>query len=139
LTVIGSWFGEEKFTYVRLFGSLTEPHVLTLYVPDKYLVQELAYQFTVEGTSRTLRDSKKHMWPTFPLRCKIYTLHDYKHAEKKTDKIEMLNLATIPNRQYDPRQIIYNITSQDKLAKFDHKVDDFDDLFPSPKSLFQVK
>jgi len=48
----------------------------------------------------------------------------------------MLNLATIPNRQYDPRQIAYNVTSQAKLVEFDHEADDFDDLFASAESLF---
>lgn len=43
LTTVGSWFGEEKFTYVRLFGSLTNPNVLSLYVPNKVLARELAY------------------------------------------------------------------------------------------------
>ena len=37
LTSIESWFGEEKFTYIRIFGSITDPHVLPLYVPDKLL------------------------------------------------------------------------------------------------------
>jgi len=79
---------------------------------------------------------QRNTWPTFPLRCGIFTLHDYKHAEKETDKIQMLNLATIPNRQYDPRQIAYNVTSQAKLVEFDHEADDFDDLFASAESLF---
>lgn len=86
LTTIGSWFGEENFTYIRLFGSLTKPHVLPLYVPDKLLAQELAYQKIVDGTSKTLRNSKKQVWPIFPLQCSVFTLHDYKHAEKETKK-----------------------------------------------------
>jgi len=51
----------------------------------------------------------------------------------------MLKLATIPNRQYDPRKVAYNVLEQAKLAKFDHEADDFDDLFVSIESLFQVK
>ena len=33
----------------------------------------------------------------------------------------------------------YNFTTQVKLAKFEHEEDDFDDLFASTESLFQVK
>jgi len=139
LTTVGSWFGEDKFTYVRIFGSLTKPHVLPLYVLDKLLAPELAYQTTVEGTSMNLKDSKKHMWPIFPLRCGIFTLHDYKHVEKEAVKIQMLNVATIPNRKYDPRKIAHNFTAQAKLAKFNHEVDEFDDLFASAETFFQVK
>jgi hypothetical protein len=73
------------------------------------------------------------------LRCGVYTLHDYKHAEKEAGKINMLNLATIPNRQFDPRKVAYNVLEQAKLTKFDHEKDEFDDLFSSAESLFQVK
>ncbi|MCY6488222.1 hypothetical protein, partial [Actinobacillus pleuropneumoniae] len=31
LTSVGRWFGEEKFAYIRIFGSQAEPHVLPLY------------------------------------------------------------------------------------------------------------
>jgi len=34
---ITGWFGEELFTYVRVFGSTASPHVLPLYIPDKLL------------------------------------------------------------------------------------------------------
>src|SRR5271168_1107177 len=32
LTAIGNWFREDKFTYIRVFGSLAKPHVLPLYI-----------------------------------------------------------------------------------------------------------
>lgn len=96
LTTVANWFGEEKFTYIRLFGSLTKPHVLPLYVPDKLLARELAYQITIEGTSKTLRNSKKQVWPIFPLRCSVYTLHNYKHAEKEAEKYKCSILQPSP-------------------------------------------
>lgn len=86
--------------------------------------------------SKTLKDSKKHMWPTFPLRCGVFTLHDYKHVEKEAEKIQMLNLATIPRRQYDPKKIAYNVTSHAKLTRFDHEEDIFVDLFSSVELFF---
>jgi len=51
LISIGRWFGEENFTYVRIFGSQANPHVLPLYVPDKLLAREIAYQITSEGVT----------------------------------------------------------------------------------------
>ena len=56
---IGRWFGEEKFTYVRIFGSQANPHVLPLYIPDKLLAREIAYQITSEGVTQTLKNKKK--------------------------------------------------------------------------------
>ena len=51
----------------------------------------------------------------------------------------MLNLATIPNRRFDPRKVVYNVLEHAKLTKFDYEEDDFDDLFSSAESLFQVQ
>jgi len=86
-----------------------------------------------------LRNKKKQVWPPFPLRCGIYTLHDYKHVEKEAEKINTLNLATLPNRRFDPNKVVYNALKQAKLTKFEHKNDEFDDLFSWAESLFQVQ
>ena len=136
LTALGNLFGEDKFTYIRVFGSLARPHVLPLYIPNKLLAREIAYQITSAGATKTLRNSKKQVWPPFPLWCGVYTLHDYKHAEKEAEKINILNLATLPNRRFDPRKIVYNVLDQEKLTKFEHKDNEFDDLFSSAESLF---
>jgi len=37
------WFKEETFTYIRVFGSITSPHILPYYVPDKLMAREIAY------------------------------------------------------------------------------------------------
>ena len=42
-------------------------------------------------------------------------------------------------RQYDPRKVAYNVTSQAKIAKFDHEEDSFNDLFVSSEAFSQVK
>jgi len=139
LTSIGRWFGEEKFTYIRIFGSQVEPHVLPLYIPDKLVVREIAYQIISEGVTQTLKKNKKQLWPSFPLRCGVYTLHDFKHSEKEATKMKSLTLATLPNRRFDPNKVAYNALEQAKLTKFDHKEDKFDDLFSSAESMYQVR
>ena len=50
-----------------------------------------------------------------------------------------LTLATLPSRRFDPNKVVYNVLEQAKLTKFEHKEDDFDDLFSSVESLFQVQ
>lgn len=139
LTTLGTSFEEEKFTYVRVFGSDDRPHVLPLYISDKLLAREIAYQLTSAGVTKTLKNSKKQIWPPFPLRCGIYTLHDYKHAKKEAEKINILNLGTLPNRRFDPNKVVYNVLEQEKLTKIEHKKDELDDLFSSAKLLFQVQ
>ena len=86
LTTIGRWFGEERFTYISVFGSHADAHVLPLYIPDKLLAREIAYQIMVESVTQTLKKENKKGWPSFPVRCGVYTLHDLKHAEKKSYK-----------------------------------------------------
>jgi len=123
---------------VRIFGSHANPHVLPLYIPDKLLAREIAYQITSEGVTQNLRNKKKQVWPPFPLKCGVYALHDYKHAEKEAEKMIALSLAIIPSRQFDPNKIAYNALEQAKLTKFDHAEDMFDDLFSSADSMSQV-
>jgi len=138
LTSIGRWFGEEKFTYVRIFGIHANPHVLPLYIPDKLLAREIAYQITSEGVTQTLRNKKKQVWPSFPFRCGVYALHDFKHVENEAEKMKALSLATLPNRGFDPNKVAYNALEQAILTKFDHAEDIFDDLFSSAESMSQV-
>ena len=45
------WFAEEKFTYVRVFGSSTLPHVLPYYVLDRLFGREIAYQL-INGVTK---------------------------------------------------------------------------------------
>jgi len=139
LTTVGSWFGEENFTYVRVFGSQANPHVLPLYISDKMLAREIAYQISAESTTQMLKKEKKKGWPSFPLRCGLYTLHDLKHAEKEATKIQSLTLETIPNRPFDPKKVAYNALEQAKLSKFEHKEDMCDDLFIATESIGQAR
>lgn len=110
-----------------------------MYIPDKLLAREIAYQITSEGVTQTLKKNKKQVWPSFPLKCGIYTLHDFKHAEKESEKVKSLNLTTLPSRRFDPCKVAYNALEQAKLTKFEHKEDKFDDLFSSAESMYQVK
>jgi len=79
------WFGEETFTYIRVFGSITSLHVLPYYFPDKLMAREIAYQISSEGGLRkTLKEVKKYILPTFPLQYGAFALHDLGHAFKET-------------------------------------------------------
>lgn len=53
-------FGEETFTYIRVFCSITPPHVLPYYVLDKLIAREIDYQIASEGgLSKALKEEKK--------------------------------------------------------------------------------
>lgn len=79
---VARWFGEELFTYIRVFGSITSPHVLPYYVPNKLLGREIVYETAGDDITKTLKEQKKSIWPTFPLQCVAFALHDLGHATK---------------------------------------------------------
>jgi hypothetical protein len=139
LPAVAHWFGEECFSYIRVFGSKARPHVLPLYMPDKLLAREISYQIMSEGVTQTLKEEKKRGWPSFPLRIGVYTLLNYKHAEKEAAKLQMLSLVSIPNRLYDPKKTAFIALEQAKLTKVVHQEDQFDDLFMGADSISQVR
>ena len=51
----------------------------------------------------------------------------------------MLKLVVIPKRKYVPKFVAYNVTSQAKIAKFEHEKDNYDDFFASAELFSQVK
>ena len=81
-------FGEETFTYIRVLGNITSPHVLPYYVRNNLMAREIAYQITSEGgMSKTLKESKKAIWPTFHVQCGEFSLHDVGHAFREAENI----------------------------------------------------
>ena len=46
---VARWFGEDTFTYIRVFWSISSLHVLPSYAPYKLLAREIAYQIAGEG------------------------------------------------------------------------------------------
>lgn len=87
------WFGEDTFTYIIVLGSIVVPHVLPYYAPYKLLEREIAYLTVGDGLTKTLMEMKKLIWPTFPLQCGTFTLHDYGHPIKEIDNITSLKLC----------------------------------------------
>ena len=96
------WFGEELFTYVRVFGSFTSPHVLPLYVPDKLIAREIAYQTCGEGClKKELKDKKKAIWPQFPVSCGAFSLFDFGHVFEEVNNVTCLKLFKFPRRLFE--------------------------------------
>lgn len=71
---IAKWFGEDTFTYIRVFGSISSPHVFPYYVLDKLMAREIAYQTSAEGgLSKGLKEHKRPFGLHF--RCNVVCLH----------------------------------------------------------------
>jgi len=133
---ITRWFGEEWFTYIRVFGSTVPPHVLPLYIPDKLLAREIAYQTYSEGSlTKDLKDKKKAIWPQFPVACGAFSLFDVGHAFTEVENVTCLQLFKFPARPFDPNNVAKDFTTNVKIKVFVGKKDLFDDLFESRSSL----
>ena len=104
LLVIGKYFIEEWFTYIRVFGSTADPHVLPLYVSDKLLAREIAYQTVGKGLTKVLKDGKNSLWPTFPIKCDSFTLANFVHATKESTEMEALRIYTFSYKAIQPKQ-----------------------------------
>ena len=117
ISSVARWFVEENFTYVRVFRSYSSPRVLSYYVPDKFLAWEIAYQL-VNGITKQLKNANKAIWPNFPVQCGTFALYDIGHSYKEVSKINLLKLAEMPKRLYDPNDVIKNYTTELKIKPF---------------------
>lgn len=130
---------EELFTYIRVFGSLAHPRVFPLFVIDKLLAKEVAYQTVGKGLTKFLKDAKKFTWPCFPISCVTYTLENFKNSSIEIDQIRAFNFPTILNRPYDPHGVGEDDTTQDKLKPFLNEPDKLDDLFGMVLEYYMVE
>lgn len=101
LLFVKKYFIEEWFTYIRVFGSTTDPHVLPLYVSGKLLAREIAYQTMGKGLTKVLKYCKKSLWPIFSVKCGSFALSNFVHATKESIHMAALRLHTLPKRQFD--------------------------------------
>jgi len=136
---IARWFDKECFTYIRVFGSTVPPHFLPLYIPEKLLAREIAYQTCSEGgLTKELKDKKKGIWPQFPVACGAFSLFDVGHAFAEVENVTSLQLFKFLARPFDPNEVAQNFTTNVKIKMFVGKKDLFDDLFQNKSSLQEI-
>ena len=138
LLVVGKYFVEQWFTYIRVYGSTTDPHALPLYVSNKLLAREIAHQIVRKGLTKTLKDNKKSLWPPFPIRCGSFSLENFNHANKELLNLESLRFHTLPKRQFDPEKVAQNVTIALKVKPFIHEAHEFEDFLQSAESFKQA-
>jgi len=94
------------------------------------MVREIAYQTASEGgMSKTLKEEKNAIWPTFTLPCGAFVLHDIGHAFKEVENMLSLQLPKFPGRQYDSFGTVKDFTTMVKIKVFSNGEDAFDDIF----------
>ena len=89
--------------------------------------------------SKGLKEQKNAIWPTFPLQCGAFSLHDFGHACKEAEIMKSLKLTTFPGRQYELNGIAKYFTTMVKVKVFTHEEDLFDGFFLQKETFSEVK
>jgi len=107
-----------------------------LYIPDKLLAREIAYQTCSEGgLTKELKDKKKGTWPQFRVACGAFSLFDVGHAFAEVENGTCLQLFKFPAMPFDPNEVAQSFTTNVKIKTFVGKKDLFHDLFQNKSSL----
>lgn len=77
---IGDWYLMEHNTYIRVHDATKAPHLLPWFVPDKLVLQEVAYQTVIYGVGGMLYLGKKAICPPLPLYIGLYSFSNTKQA-----------------------------------------------------------
>jgi hypothetical protein len=51
---IGDWYIGRCYTYIRIYGCASAPHLLPKYIPNKLMIREIAYQTVDVGITSLL-------------------------------------------------------------------------------------
>lgn len=77
---VGDWCVMENGTYIRIYGATEAPHMFPKFVPNKLVLQEVAYRTLVNGVGAVLVRDKKLTWPPLPFWLGSYCFKDVKEA-----------------------------------------------------------
>jgi len=58
---------EEIFSYIRVYGCFTSLHALPKLFPYRMICKEVAYQIVSMDITNELKETKKSVWPTYPI------------------------------------------------------------------------
>ena len=100
ISLMGDWYVGEYFSYIWIWGSNTV-HLLARIVPDRMVVQEIAFQTVIDGVFPKLAAAKRKCWPKFPLNLGFFTLQNSTHVAK-------MNLEEALKRMHDPKALLAN-------------------------------
>jgi hypothetical protein len=60
---IGDWYFMEHETYIMVYEAMKSLHPLPWFVPEKRVLQEMAYKTVINGVGGMIYKYKKSIWP----------------------------------------------------------------------------
>jgi hypothetical protein len=103
---IGDWYLMEHDTYIKVYGAMKLPHLLPRFVPDKLVLQEVAYQTIIHGVGGMLYQLKKAIWPPLPLYVGNYFLENTKQAQAEVNNLLSYHFGEERYKIHDPKNIV---------------------------------
>jgi hypothetical protein len=113
---IGDWYLLEHGTYIRVYGATKAPHLLPRFVPDKLVLQELAYQTIVHRVGAALCRNKKDIWPSLPLSIGSYYFATLEQAEDEVNTLLSYGFGEECFRRHDPKKVVREHCIQNKYT-----------------------
>jgi hypothetical protein len=103
---IGDCYLMEHHTYIRIYGAMKPTHLLPRFVPDKLVLQEVAYQTIMHGVRGMLYRLKKAIWSPFPLCIGNYFFENTKQAHTKVDILFSYHFGEERFKRHDHENIV---------------------------------
>jgi hypothetical protein len=103
---IGDWYLMEHGTYIRIYSAMKPPNLLPRLVPDKLVLQEVAYQTIIHGVGGILYRSKKSIWPPLPLYIGNYFFENTKQAQGRSRHLAFLPFWRGKIQEAQPQNIV---------------------------------
>lgn len=91
-------------TFIRVYGAYKIPHLMSFFITNKVVIQEVRYQLAT-GLSGSLHRLKKSLWPILPLQIGSYSYKNLKVVEEDIFELEHLSFGEMGYWRYDPRGI----------------------------------
>jgi hypothetical protein len=75
---IRDWYLMENDTCIQVYGTMKSPHLLPWFVLDMIVLQQVAYQMTINGFRGMIYGDNKDIWPPLSLYIKAYLFSNTK-------------------------------------------------------------
>jgi hypothetical protein len=112
LKTVADWFIEENFSYIMVFGCSISPHSLPMFLLDKLVCREVAFEMVTGGIRKELKEAQKKFWPMFPLQVGRFSFLTFGHSKVEAIALEDVKLVDTEFRRHDPYKIVGNHIDQ---------------------------
>jgi hypothetical protein len=76
------------------------------FVPDKLVLQEVAYQTMIHGVGGMLYRGKKEIWPPLPLYIGVYSFSNTKQAQEEVNTLLSYHFGEERFKRHDPKGVV---------------------------------